>query len=115
MATEDFCIKIIHKAADFLDLWKEERLLNDDDRTAVMEFICELAEKLSFCKMLNVSAYKISEKCALLARKKDFSKRVFCGRMFQLFPQLLSGMNCGRKELKKSLHNFRITNSQRSC
>ena len=43
---KDFCIKIIHKAAYFLDSREQRRLLNDDDRVAAMEFVCELAEKL---------------------------------------------------------------------
>ena len=51
---EDFCIKIIHEAAYFLDPREQGRLLNDDDRVAAMEFVCELAEKLSSCKMLDV-------------------------------------------------------------
>ena len=46
---EDFCIKIIHKAAYFLDLWEQGRLLNHDDRVATMEFVCELAEKWFSC------------------------------------------------------------------
>ena len=55
---EDFCIKFIHKAAYFLDPREQGRLLRDDDRVAAMEFVCELAEKLFSCKMLDVSAPK---------------------------------------------------------
>ena len=36
---EDFCMKIIHKAAYFLDPREQGRLLNDDDRVAAMEFV----------------------------------------------------------------------------
>ena len=49
---EDFSIKIIHKAAYFLDPREQGRLLNDCDRAAAMEFVCELVEKLSSCKLL---------------------------------------------------------------
>ena len=64
---KDFCIKIIHKAAYFLDSREQGRLLNGDDRVAAMEFVCELAEKLSSSKMLDVSTSKISEECALFS------------------------------------------------
>ena len=74
---EDFCIKIIHKAAYFLDTREQGRLLDDDDRVAAMKFDCELAEKLFFCKMLNVSASKISEECALYSAKERFFVKVF--------------------------------------
>ena len=74
---EDFCIKIIHKAAYFLDPREQGRLLNDDDRVAALEFVCELAEKLSSCKMLDVSASKISEECALYSAKQGFFENVF--------------------------------------
>ena len=74
---EDFCIKIIHKAAYFLDPLEQGRLLNDDDdRDAAMEFVCELAEKLSSCKMLDVRASKFFEECALYSAKEGFSEKV---------------------------------------
>ena len=74
---EDFCIKIVHKAAYFLDPREQGRLPNDDDIVAAMEFVCELEEKLSSFKMLDVSACKISEECALYSAKKGFFKKVF--------------------------------------
>ena len=74
---EDFCIKIIHKAAYSLDPLEQGRLLYDNDRVAAMEFFCELAEKLSSCKMLDVSASKISEECALYSAKEVFFEKVF--------------------------------------
>ena len=46
---EDFCIKIIHKAAYFLNPREQGRLLNNVDRVADMEFVCELTEKLFSC------------------------------------------------------------------
>ena len=73
---EDFSIKIIHKAAYFLDSWEQRRLL-DDDRVAAMEFVCKLTEKLSSCKMLNISASKISEERALYSDKEGFFGKVF--------------------------------------
>ena len=47
---EDFCIKIIHKGAYFLDPREQGRLLNDDDRVAAMEFVCELANNCPLAK-----------------------------------------------------------------
>ena len=74
---EDFCIKTIHKADYFLDPREQERLLNDDDRITAMEFVCELAEKLSSSKMLDVSASKISEECVFYLAKEGFFEKVF--------------------------------------
>ena len=47
---EDFCIKIIHKAAYFLDPREQGRLLNDDDRDAAMEFVCESQKNCPLAK-----------------------------------------------------------------
>ena len=47
---EDFCIKIIHKGAYFLNPREQGRLLNDDDRVAAMEFVCELANNCPLAK-----------------------------------------------------------------
>ena len=74
---EDFCIKIIHKAAYFLDPREQGRLLNDDNRVAAMEFVCELAEKLFSCKMLDVNASRISEEYALYSAEEGFFDKVF--------------------------------------
>ena len=77
---EDFCIKIyIHKAAYFLDPREQGRSGpdDDDDRVAAMKFVCELAEKLSSCKMLDVTTSKISEECALYSTKEGFFEKVF--------------------------------------
>ena len=74
---EDFCIKSIHKDAYFLDPREQGRLLNDDDKVAAIKFVCKLAEKLSSCKLLDVSAPKISEECALFSAKEEFFVTVF--------------------------------------
>ena len=67
-----------------------------------MEFVCELAEKLSSCKMLDVSAYKISEECALYSAKKGFFKKVFLWRnVSAISPIAWWNGYCGRKELNK--------------
>ena len=58
-----------------------------------MKFVCELAEKLSSCKMLDVSAFKISEERALYSAKEEFFEEVFFGKMFLLFAQLPGGMD----------------------
>ena len=67
---EDFCKKIFQNAAYFLDFREQIRLLNDDDRVAAMEFVCELAEKLFSCKMLDVSASEISVQLKLKLKLK---------------------------------------------
>ena len=74
---EHFCIKIIHKAAYFLDTREQRRLLNHDDRVVAMEFAGDLAEKLSSCKMLDASAFKIFEECALYSATEKFFEKVF--------------------------------------
>ena len=91
-AREDFCIKIIHKAAYFLDPREQGHLLNDDDKVAAMEFICGLAEKLSSSNMLNVNASQFPKSAHFIPRKKDFTRSRFYGIMSLPFPQLPGGM-----------------------
>ena len=99
---EDFCIKIIHKAAYFLDPREQGRLLNDSDRVAAMEFVCELAEKLPSCKLLDVNASKISEECALYSAKEGFFEKVFLWKSVSaISPIAWWNGYCGRKELNK--------------
>ena len=99
---EDFCIKIIHKAAYFLDPREQGRLLNDDDRVAAIKFVCEFAEKLSSCKILDVSASKFSEECALYSSKKEFFEKVFLWKnVSAISPIAWWNGYCGRKELNK--------------
>ena len=87
---EDFCIKIINKAAYFLD------------RVAAIEFVCKLAEKLSSCKMLDVSASKISEECALFSAKEGFFEKVFLWKnVSSTSPIAWWNGYCGRKTLNK--------------
>ena len=99
---EDFSIKIIRKAAYFLDSWVQGRLLNDDDRVAAMEFVCELAEKLSSYKTLDMSASKISEECALYSVKEGFFEKVFLWKNVSAISSIAwwNG-HCGGKKLNK--------------
>ena len=114
---EDFCIKIIHKTAYFLDPREQGRLLHDDDRVAAMEFVCELAEKLSSCKMLDVSASKISEECALYLAKEGFFEKVcFWQNVSAISPIAWWNGYCGLKELNNiACKIFKITSKKRSC
>ena len=114
---EDFCKKIIHKTAYCLDPRELGRLLYDDDRVAAMEFVCELAEKLSSCKMLIVSASKISEECALyLAKEGFFEKMFFWQNVSAISPIAWWNGYCGRKELNNiACKIFKITSKKRSC
>ena len=89
---EDFCIKIIHKAAYFLDPREQGRLLNDDDRDAAIEFVCELAEKLSSCKMLDVSVFKICQECGLYSAKEGFFEKLFLWKNVSAISPLPGGM-----------------------
>ena len=98
---KDFCIKIIHKAAYFLDPREQGRLLNDDDRDAAIEFVYELAEKLSSCKMLDVSAYKICEECSLYSAKGFFEKWFLQKSVSAISPIAWWNGYCGHKELNK--------------
>ena len=68
-----------------------------------MEIVCELAEKLSFCKILDVSASKISEECALYSAKEEgFFEKVFLGKnVSAISPIAWWNGYCGRKELNK--------------
>ena len=98
---EDFCIKIIQKAAYFLDPREQGRLLNDDDRVAAMEFVCELAEKLSSCKMLDVSAFKISVECALYSAKEGYFEKVFLWKNVSAISPIARWNGCcGRKRTR---------------
>ena len=67
-----------------------------------MEFVCELAEKLSSCKMLDVSQSKISEECALYLAKEGFFEKVFLWKnVSAISPIAWWNGYCGRKELNK--------------
>ena len=99
---EYFCLKIIYKAAYFLDSREQGHLLNDDDRVTAMEFVCELAKKLSSCKILHVSASKIFEECALYSAKEGFFEKVFLLKnVSAISPIAWWHGYCGRKELNK--------------
>ena len=113
---EDFRIKIIHKAAYFFDPREQGRLLNGDDRVAAMEFVCELAEKLSFCKMLAVIASKISAKCALYSAEEGFFEKVFLWKnVSAISPNCLVEWLLWLQKIKlNSLQNFKITSNKRS-
>ena len=48
---EEFCIKIIHKAAYFLDPREHGVLLCDEEKVAAIEFKCGLAGTFSSCEL----------------------------------------------------------------
>ena len=105
-ARENFCLKI-YKVAYFLDPRKQGRLLNDDDRVAAMEFVCELAEKLFSCKMLDMIASKISKECALYSAKKGFLEKVFFWKNVSAISPIAKWNGyCGRKELNKTAYKI---------
>ena len=77
-------------------------MLNDDDRVAATEFVSDLAEKLSSCKMLDMSTSKISEECALYSAKEGFFKKVFLWKnVSAISPIAWWNVCCGCKELNK--------------
>ena len=82
-------------------------MLNDNGRAAAMEFVGELAEKLSSCKMLDVSAPKISEECALYSAKEGFLGKMFLWKnVFAISPFAWWNGYWGRKELNKIPSNI---------
>ena len=83
----------------FFDPREQGCLLNDNDRVAAMEFVSELAEKLSSCKMLDVSASKIAEECALYSAIERFFEKVFLWtNVSAIFPNAWWNGYCGRKK-----------------
>ena len=69
---EEFCIKIIHKAAYFLDPHEHGMLLCDEEKVAAIEFICGLAETFSSCELLTVESSKVHQNCVLYSAKDGF-------------------------------------------
>ena len=69
---EEFCIKIIHKAAYFLDPRNHGMLLCDEEKVAAIKFICSLAETFSSCELLTVDASKVHQNCVLYLAKNGF-------------------------------------------
>ena len=64
---ENFCIKMIHKSAYFLDLRDHGELLSDEDKLAAIQFVCELAEKFSTSELLHFDFLKVQRDCILYA------------------------------------------------
>ena len=72
-----------------------------------MEFDCKLAEELFSCKMLDVSASKISEECALYSAKEGFFENVFLWKNISaISPIAWWNGYCGGKELNKIAYNI---------
>ena len=67
-----------------------------------MEFVCEFAEKLSSCKMLDVSASKIFQECALYSAIEGFFEKVFLWKnVSAISPIAWWNGYCDRKELNR--------------
>ena len=88
---EEFCIKIIDKAAYFLDSREHEMLLCDEEKVAAIEFLCGLAETFSFCELLTADSSKVHQDCVLHSAKDGFYAMLFCGKILQTFRQFLGG------------------------
>ena len=58
---EEFCIKIIHKEAYFLDSCNHAMLLCDEEKVAAIEFIHGLAETFSSCDLLTIDSSKVHQ------------------------------------------------------
>ena len=69
---EEFCIKIIQKAANILDPRYHGMLLCDEEKVAAIEFICGLAETFSSCELLTVDSTKVHQDCVLYSAKAGF-------------------------------------------
>ena len=80
---EDFCIKRLMMMIE-------------------LEFVCELAEKLSSCKMLNASASKIFEECAFYSDKEGYFEKAFLWKnVSPISPIAWWNGYCGRKQPNK--------------
>ena len=66
---ENFCIKMIHKSAYFLNPRYHGKLLSDEDKLAAFQFVCELAENFSTSELLDVDSLKVQQDCILCAAK----------------------------------------------
>ena len=86
---EEFCIKIIHKAAYFLDPRKHEMLLCDEEKVAAIEFMCGLAKTFSSCELLTVDSSKVPQDCVLYLARLGSMLCFFCGKVLQTFLQFL--------------------------
>ena len=69
---EEFCIKIIHKAAYFFDLRDHGMLLCNEEKVAAIEFIYSLAETFSSCELLTVDSSKVHQDFVLFSAKNGF-------------------------------------------
>ena len=69
---EEFCTKIIHKAAYFLDPSEHGMLLCDEEKVAAIEFICGLAETFFSSELLTVDSSKVHQDCVLYLAKGGF-------------------------------------------
>ena len=88
---KEFCIKIVHKAAYFLDPHKHGKLLCDEEKVAAIEFICGLAATFSSCELLTVDSLKVHQECVLYLAKDGFYAMPFFGKIMQTFLQFLGG------------------------
>ena len=94
---ENFCIKMIHKLAYFLDPRFYGELLSDEDKLAAIQFVGELAKKFSTSELLDVDSLKVQQDYILYAAKngvfansflwKNVAKNVFCSLVERLFFQ----------------------------
>ena len=69
---KELCIKIIHKAAYYLDPREHGMLLCDEEKVAAIEFICDLPETFSSCKLLSVDSSIVHQDCVLYSEKDGF-------------------------------------------
>ena len=88
---EEFCIKIIHKAAYFLDPREHGILLCDEEKVAAIEFIRARAETFSSWELLTVDSSKDDQDCVLYSAKDGFYAMPFCGKILRTFLQILGG------------------------
>ena len=66
---ENFCIKMMHKSAYFLDHRYHGKLLSDEDKLAAIQFVYELAKKFSTSELLDVDSLKVQQDCIRYAAK----------------------------------------------
>ena len=78
---ENFCTKMIHKSAYFLDHRYHGEFLSDENKLAAIQFVCELAKKFSTSELLDVDSLKVQQDCILYAAKKGVFANSFLAKM----------------------------------
>ena len=99
---EEFCIKIILKAAYFLDPREHGMLLCDEEKVAAIEFLCGLAKTFSSFELLTVDSSKVHQDCVPYSAKDGFYALPFLWKnIANISPVSWWNRYCTNQELSK--------------